>query len=71
MQQKVDHLSSEAGGSQTHEQEWELKLEKETQALRQEVTARSLIRDSGQVLMRKELRDVQNRLRTIQVLFFK
>jgi hypothetical protein len=71
MQQKVDHLNSEAGGSQAHEQEWELKLEKETQALRQEVTAQSLIRDSGQVLMRKELRDVQNRLRTLQVLFFK
>jgi hypothetical protein len=70
MQQKVDHLSSETVGGLALEQEWELKLEKETQALRQEVAAQSLIRDSNQVLMRKELRDIQNRLRLLQVLCF-
>ncbi|KDR24279.1 uncharacterized protein LOC110827610 isoform X2 [Zootermopsis nevadensis] len=66
IQQKVDHLSSEVDGGQAHVQEWEHKLVKETQALRQEVAAQSLIRDSNQVLLRKELRDVQNRLRLLQ-----
>lgn len=68
IQQKVDHLSSEVDGGQAYVQEWEHKLVKETQALRQEVAAQSLIRDSNQVLLRKELRDVQNRLRLLQVL---
>jgi hypothetical protein len=70
MQQKVDHLSSEAEGSQAREQEWELKFEKEKQALREEAAAQSLIRNSDQVLMRKELRDIQSRLRILQVLCF-
>jgi hypothetical protein len=70
VQQQVDHLTSEAGGGQAHEQEWEHKLEKETQALRQEVAAQSVMRDSEQVLMRKELRDIQNRLRLLQVMCF-
>lgn len=68
MQQKVDRLSSQAERSQLHEQEWELKLEEQKQALRKEAATQSLIRDSDQVLMRKELRDIQSRLRLLQVL---
>ena len=67
MQQKVNHLSSESREAQAHEQEWKLKFEKEKQAWREEAAARSLIRDGDQVLMRKELRDIQNRLRLLQV----
>ncbi|XP_023723329.1 uncharacterized protein LOC111873126 isoform X3 [Cryptotermes secundus] len=66
MQQKVDHLSSQAERSQSHEQEWGLKLEEQKQALRKEAATQSLIRDSDQVLMRKELRDIQSRLRLLQ-----
>jgi hypothetical protein len=68
MQQKMNHLSSHAERSQAQEQEWELKLEEQKQTLRKEAAAQSLIRDSDQVLMRKELRDIQNRLRLLQVL---
>ena len=67
MQQKVDHLSSESKEGQAHEQEWKLKFEKEKQAWREEAAAQSLIRDGNQVLMRKELRDIQSRLRLLQV----
>lgn len=66
MQQKVYHLSSESRGGQAHEQEWKLKFEKEKRAWREEAGAQSLIRDGDQVLMRKELRDIQSRLRLLQ-----
>lgn len=68
MQQKVDHLSSQTEKRQTHEQEWELRLEEQKQSLRKEAATESLIRDSDQVLMRKELRYIQSRLRLLQVL---
>jgi len=67
MQQKVNHLSSESKEGQVREQEWKLKFEKEKQAWREEAAAQSPIRDGDQVLMRKELRDIQNRLRLLQV----
>jgi len=67
MQQKVNHLYSESKEDQAHEQEWKLKFEKEKQAWREEAAAQSLTRDGDQVLMRKELRDVQSRLRLLQV----
>lgn len=66
MQQKVNHLYSESKEDQAHEQEWKLKFEKEKQAWREEAAAQSLTRDGDQVLMRKELRDVQSRLRLLQ-----
>jgi len=67
MQQKVNHLSSESKEGQAREQEWKLKFEKEKQAWRDEAAAHSLFRDGDQVLMRKELRDIQGRLRLLQV----
>jgi len=67
MQQKVNHLNSESKEDQAHEQEWKLKFEKEKQAWREEAAAQPLIRDGNQVLMRKELRDIQSRLRLLQV----
>jgi hypothetical protein len=68
LQQKVDHLSSQEERNQPLEQEWELRLEEQKHALRKEAATQSLIRDSDQVLMRKELRDIQSRLRLLQVL---
>jgi hypothetical protein len=67
MQQKVNHLSSESKEAQAHEQKWKLKFEKEEQRWRKEAATQSLIADGNQVLMRKELRDIQSRLRLLQV----
>jgi peptidoglycan hydrolase CwlO-like protein len=67
LQQKVDRLSSQAEETQAREREWELKLDEQKQTLRKEAATQSLIRDSDQVIMRKELRDIQSRLRLLQV----
>jgi len=67
MQHQINHLSSESKEGQAHEQGWKLKFEKEKQAWKEEAAAQSLIRDGSQVLMRKELRDIQSRLRLLQV----
>lgn len=67
MQQKVNHLSSESKEGQAHEQKWKLKFEEEEQPWREEAATQSLITDGNQVLMRKELRDIQSRLRLLQV----
>jgi hypothetical protein len=67
----VDHLSSGSRRGQAHEQEWKLRFEKEKQAWREEAAAKSLIRDSDQVLMRKELRDIRSRLRLLQVSYLR
>jgi len=66
MQQKVNHLSSESKEGQADEQKWKLKFEKKEQRWREEAAAQSLITDHNQVLMRKELRDIQSRLRLLQ-----
>jgi len=67
MQQKVNHLNSESKGDQAREKEWKLKFEKEKQTWREEAAAQLQMRDGDQVLMRKELRDIQSRLRLLQV----
>jgi SUN domain-containing protein 1/2 len=66
MQQKVNHLNSESKGDQAREKEWKLKFEKEKQTWREEAAAQLQMRDGDQVLMRKELRDIQSRLRLLQ-----
>ncbi|XP_069685139.1 klaroid protein-like [Periplaneta americana] len=65
MQQKVDHLSSETEDIRNREQNWELKWEEERQASNERTATHLPVMDTG-ALMRKEMRDLQIRLKLLQ-----
>lgn len=65
LQQNVEHLNFETVNIQNHERNWELKWEEERRVLKEGSAAHLPVMDTG-ALMRKQMRELQSRLKLLQ-----